>query len=179
MPNTPIIEADDYTVWAEPVAPAARGEMRRAERAAVLSLLHRALGAEARLEHTPQGAPYVVGAPPISVSHGAGVALLAVAARPGLAIGVDVESDRPQLQRVAGRFVTSADSPALTLLELWTAKEAAFKALAQDAGRALMLADITVAPRGAAVTATACGLTAAITYHDIKNCLIAVALRQS
>ena len=73
---------------------------RDGERAAVSRLVARAFGSDARLLHAPNGRPYVEGGAGggerfISVSHGAGMALLAVNAR--RRIGIDVEAPRMQL----------------------------------------------------------------------------------
>lgn len=86
--------------------------------------------------HYPDGAPFAVGRDDvvISISHGAGRAVLAVAPA-GTAVGVDIESDRRehQLRRVADRFVSPDDDSSLSLLHLWTAKEALYKAIRQPA----------------------------------------------
>lgn len=113
---------------------------RDGERAAVSRLVARAFGNDARLLHAPNGRPYVEGGAGgggrfISVSHGAGMALLAVNAR--RRIGIDVEAPRMQLHRVAAKFL-HADEAAVwggsmeRLLAAWTVKEAVYKALWMD-----------------------------------------------
>lgn len=114
----------EATVYALPL----EGSGRAAERAAVARLFAEVLGSE--VGHYADGAPYAVAREDVavSVSHGAGMAVLAIAREP---IGVDIESAERtgQLSRVASRFVGTDDDPSLTLLELWTAKEAVYKAV--------------------------------------------------
>lgn len=109
------------------------GSRRERERAVVAEMITMLFGSEARLEHTPLGAPYVAGGPHISVSHSAHYA--AVAACDDSPIGIDIEEDRPgQLERVAPRVMTPEELAAYDgrLLEAWTIKEAAFKAAGKD-----------------------------------------------
>lgn len=111
----------------------AEGEQtpRRAEQNAVRRLVEAAFGPDARLEHHSDGAPYVAGSDRfISVSHSRTLAVLAVAPFP---VGVDIEEPRPQLQRIAGRFLSAEEQQHYRtlpeLLTAWTLKEAAYKAL--------------------------------------------------
>lgn len=103
---------------------------RDAEKAAVLKLVERAFGSDAIYSHDPAGAPLIKGidsAVHISVSHCRTCAALAVSDRP---VGIDVETEREQLQRVAPR-VLSADELEYygdRLLQAWTLKEALYKA---------------------------------------------------
>lgn len=117
------------TVYSIPL----RGSGREAEREAVAILADTVI--HSPVAHFDDGAPYAALAPelPISVSHGAATAILAVGEPGGPAIGADIESTRRhgQLARVAERFMSPDDDPALSLTELWTAKEAAYKALRQ------------------------------------------------
>lgn len=121
----------DILVLTEPIgAPDSRHGKREAERRAVAVMVASLFGAEARYCHTPDGAPYIEGRPEhISVSHGAGLAAIAVSPRP---VGIDVECRRPQLERVAPRFLDADECQRYAtpdqLLRAWTAKEAAFKA---------------------------------------------------
>lgn len=110
-----------------------RHEKRDAEIRAVASLIRRAFGEKETLSHLPSGAPYIEGSgKQISITHGAGYALLAINdSRP---IGIDIESPRPTLKRISGRFLGTSESQTYnaspdTLLDAWTAKEAIFKAL--------------------------------------------------
>lgn len=107
-------------------------DRHRREREAVQALVRHAFGPGIALEHRADGSPWIEAFPGqhISVSHSRGLAVLAVAPMP---VGVDVEDPRPTLLRVAGRFLSEAEhqhySTLPQLLEAWTLKEAAFKAL--------------------------------------------------
>ncbi len=108
-------------------------DRRAAERSAVRALVEEAFGRDAVLEHDAHGAPYIKGADVhISVSHGAGYALLAVS-HDG-PVGVDIEAYRRSLPQLAPRFMEGAElaaygSSSTTILKAWTAKEALFKAV--------------------------------------------------
>lgn len=101
---------------------------REAEREAENELIAEAFGGETKLSHRPDGSPTVdIAGVEISISHCRTCAVLAVADRP---VGVDVETDRAQLQRVADR-VMSADEVEYysdSLVKAWTLKEALYKA---------------------------------------------------
>lgn len=131
----PSIEWQGIRVYVAAIQREADQTAREAERAAVSSLLQAVLGCDAAISHDAEGAPYIVGDDrlQLSVSHGAGCAVIALAERRP---GVDIEAPRAQLERVERKFRNVGDSPLLSLLELWTAKEAVFKA----AG----IADLTV-----------------------------------
>lgn len=119
---------DGCSLYLAPVIKQAGETVRDAERRAVRRLVEEVFGAGAALKHHPDGRPYVDGfSGQISVSHTSGAALLAVSGAETL-IGVDIERDREQLKRVAPKFVNYSDDGSLSLLQLWTAKEAAFKA---------------------------------------------------
>lgn len=108
---------------------------REAEREAIRKIMSELYGSEVKVEHTPDGAPYIAGARhKISISHcrtTAGIVICTDGRTPGL----DLETaDRAgQLNRVAARFLSPEEmeswvaSP-LRLLQAWTLKEAAFKA---------------------------------------------------
>lgn len=107
-------------LYAQPL----NGRGREAERAAVAEIVRHVFG-DRPLLHRDDGSPYIGDFDGfISVSHGAGTALLAVSDSP---VGVDIEEDRLQLQRVSSKFINKEDD-APSLLHAWTAKEAAFKA---------------------------------------------------
>lgn len=126
----PLFSIDGVTVR---VAPVTSGHSRReAEISATLALIREQFGPEAQYLHTPSGEPYVAGRSEwISVSHSRSLCALAVSS--GSPVGIDIEEWRPQLLRVAPKFLTPAEmhrygtSPQ-ALLRCWTAKEAAFKA---------------------------------------------------
>lgn len=110
---------------------AARGARREAERAAVGRLVETVLGAGVTIAHRDDGSPFVEGRDDlyVSVSHCADECVLAVSRRP---VGVDIETARQQLTRIAGKFLTPAEAARGphdldSLLRYWTAKEAVFK----------------------------------------------------
>lgn len=135
---------------------------RESERYAAISLIAKALGNRARLDHDEEGRPLVKGCDfegMISISHCADRCLLAVTREKDVSIGIDTETWREQLLRVAPRFMTPAevaayDSPALLLLA-WTTKEAVYKA-ARTPGLALQEILLPLpAPDGKDFTVTA------------------------
>ena len=98
---------------------------REAERAAVASLLNDALGPGATLTHRPDGSPAInIPGLEISISHCRTCAAMVLADRP---VGVDVETDRAQLARVAPRVLSpdELDRYRHCLVKAWTLKEAA------------------------------------------------------
>lgn len=108
----------------------ADGYGREAERRAVAALLAHALPG-AVLSHTPEGAPVVAGGPFISISHSRTQAALAICTSEP--VGIDVETQRAQLRRVAPRVLSDAEMEAYGatdegLLQAWTLKEALYKA---------------------------------------------------
>lgn len=138
------------------------GRGRVAEREAVARLFRELLGTTEG--HTTDGAPYAVGRDDVSVSvsHGAGYAVVALARDSAQSPGVDIEDAgrTGQLQRIASRFISAADDATLTPCEIWTAKEAAYKAFGR---RGLPLLDIRVG-RG---TVTAPGLSGRVAWIDV------------
>lgn len=164
----PLIEWHGVRVYLGAIQREAGQTEREAERAAVSRLLSAALGCDAAIGHDAAGAPYIVGTaqPQLSVSHGAGHAVIAVANR---RVGVDIEAPRAQLERVERKFRNEDDSPRLSLLELWTAKEAVFKA----AG----IADLTVGQ----IAVSACNeavverRTFDVAFFPVEGAMIALA----
>lgn len=137
-------------------------EMRReAEREAVMKLVRGLFGEDAVYSHDAQGAPLIEGCEEaISVTHGAGMAVVAVSR--ASSVGVDVECWREQLVRVKARYVADDDlcssaTEQERLLTLWTDKEAVYKA-ARTPGLALL--DIHVCGD----IATACGCSYRLTH---------------
>lgn len=128
--------------------PHATTTRRQNEIAATAMLLSELFGPEAAIAHTPEGAPMVTtcGAATsaaISISHSRDTLAIAVS-KNGHPVGIDIESPRANLQRVAPRFLRGEEMPVhgfsiTALLKAWTAKEAAFKALGI---KGLMLYDI-------------------------------------
>ncbi|MCC8175193.1 MAG: 4'-phosphopantetheinyl transferase superfamily protein [Bacteroidales bacterium] len=111
-------------------------------------LVAEAFGPEAKLVHDEHGAPSIAGFNGhISITHSRDSVALAIS--PSQRIGIDIEHPRDtQLQRVKERFVSPKDSPILSLLHLWTAKEAVYKAAASPG---LSLTDIVVTPQSATI----------------------------
>ena len=115
-------------------APSRTPRRREAEREAVARLIEWRFGRDVSLGHRDSGAPVLL--PPsdvaVSISHSLTEAWLAVSRRGP--VGIDAEHPRPQLQRVAPRFLSpreAASTPSLArLLLFWTAKEAVYKAAA-------------------------------------------------
>lgn len=132
MVSSRFIERFGVTLYICDITSSAPGEKRRAEREAVLKLVHEAFGPEVGYTHDADGAPVVEGVDSyISVSHCSDRAVLAV--RNDGPVGVDIERFRPQLRRIARKFLTDVESAVTplsdeALLRLWTAKEAVFKA---------------------------------------------------
>lgn len=116
-----------YVCGIEPAA-----SRREAERCAVGRLLAEALPG-AVLSHTADGAPCVAGnGVCVSVSHSRVRAALAVSLD-GTPVGVDVETWRGQLEKVAPRVLSREEIAAYGstregLLRAWTLKEALYKA---------------------------------------------------
>lgn len=114
--------------------------MRRLEHAAVDAALHR-LGVEEPVTHDRYGGPLLPNAA-LSISHaqdahGVTWAGVAIGSAP---VGLDMETPRPQLERVAPRVFSDAER-ALVGTEaesewrrcaIWNVKEAAWKALGPD-----------------------------------------------
>ena len=101
---------------------------RQAERAAVAELVREALGEDVTIDHRSDGSPTVdVPGMVISVSHCATCAAIALSDRP---VGIDVETDRSQLARVAPRVLSPAELACYSdrLQAAWTLKEALYKA---------------------------------------------------
>ena len=110
-----------------------RSSSRSVERAAVSHIIEHVFGLGTELLHNPDGAPYIANTKKfISISHGGGYALLAVCDT--LPIGFDIECYRPQLKRVAAKFLAPQELEIYSaseslLLQAWTSKEAIFKSL--------------------------------------------------
>lgn len=104
---------------------------REAETAAVERLLATALPGGYRLAHNADGAPVLEGGPHISISHSRTHAVVALCAE--ASVGVDIETPRAQLARVASRVLSAQEVEAYGattegLLQAWTLKEAIYKA---------------------------------------------------
>lgn len=176
------IAAPAYRLYICPISDGA-GSRRDREQEAVGTLIAEVFGPDTILAHTPEGAPFIVGHPDtkISISHSGSVCLLAVGQSPYINkspyinIGVDIESPRRQLLKVATRFLSAGekrladaapdeDTLLQILLKLWTVKEAVYKAALTPG---LPLAEITVAPTFTAATAR--GNEFSITFHPLPD----------
>lgn len=152
-----------------------RHPTRSEETATVARLISLILGPDVTYTHNPDGSPRLIGAPDvisISVSHGAGHAIVALSTLPS--VGADIERWRPQLLRVAPRFVSTADtlqapSPQERLLRLWTAKEAIYKAALTPG---LPLLDICVSDSCASIPD---GHSFSLTFIPLPGAMIALA----
>lgn len=120
-------------VWLTEIpAEPAELSLRRRERIAIEALIFEAFGEVLPLDHLPNGAPALPVAASISISHCNGLAALSVGPE-GTRIGIDIETLRPQLQRVAPKFLSPAEMELYnkdleSLTAAWTLTEAAYKA---------------------------------------------------
>lgn len=169
-----IFELDNIKIWGEEICLQPGEPMRAAEQRTAAEMVRSIFGPDFAIDHNTDGAPEVHGTgAEISVSHGAGMVIIAVAPE-GHHIGVDIEAPRPQLQRVARRFVSADDSASLSLLQLWAGKEAAFKAAGISG---LYISDIPITGSGSsAVAHLPDGRLLSVHYHDMpERSLIALA----
>lgn len=110
------------------------------ERTSARMLATEMLGNDCTISHYPDGAPYIAGreAMSISVSHSAATCAFGIATDT-IPFGIDIESPRPQLERVRTKYLTPEEETQLSeitspgrrmdfLLRCWTAKEAVYKA---------------------------------------------------
>lgn len=118
-------------IYTTPIERTPRCTRREAEISAINSLIAKAFGVNTELSHRADGAPYIVSRPDvcISISHCIDECVLVVSDK---SIGVDIETARPMLERIATKFLTPAEQDrgphTLTvLMQMWSAKEAVFK----------------------------------------------------
>jgi hypothetical protein len=111
------------------------GEQKAFEKQAVLEFIQSHLGEHFQLKSDDFGKPWPLdGKGNISISHSAHH--IAIAFHPNSTQGIDIETHRPQLQKVAGRILHASELEKLEtaldkqfLLQLfWGAKEAMYKA---------------------------------------------------
>ena len=98
---------------------------------AVRALLQ-VVGCTASVVYDAQGAPTLSNGQRLSISHTHHY--VAVVLSDQLPVGIDVEAYRPKIARIAPRFMHASEAFANTLplmTQLWTAKEAVYKALRQ------------------------------------------------
>lgn len=119
------------SVYIAPITSREGISRRQAEVEARDKLLIEAVGPDARLIHTPEGAPTLADSNlHISISHSQEYIAIAINAQRH--IGIDIESQREQLHRVVRKFLNTEEqaiynTPEL-LLRAWTLKEALYKA---------------------------------------------------
>lgn len=178
-------------IFLQPIVGRPGATRRQSEQEAVRAVLSAVLGPGARITHEESGAPLIASESPaghlpspsdpsdtlpeISISHSATTAAIALAPR-GTAFGIDIEAPRTQLRRIASRLISPDDRlPDLdlfTLLRLWTAKEAVYKAL-----RATALPLDAIAVDLPAMRATALGQTFALSHYPLPGQLLTLARR--
>lgn len=166
------VKIDIYT---EALDRDSRHNARMAEKRATRQLISRVFGKTASIEHDSEGRPSVAGVDftgMISITHSCASCLLAVTHRSDISIGIDAETWREQLTRVASKFLTDEErthylTPALLLLA-WTTKEAVYKA-ARIPGLALKEIQLPVpVAESASFTATARGKKYTVMSHSLS-----------
>lgn len=168
---------DTATIFGTEITEYTRHTRLATERAAIASLINQVFGPTAILSHTSNGAPFITDNPTrISISHGAGLAILAIS--PDTPIGIDVECWRDQLLHVAHKFLTPAEQASFAtdrtmLLKAWTAKEAVYKAASTPG---LSLTDIHLDLSGNPAQASISGTDRTYTLHHIGQFPIIITL---
>ncbi|MCM1076705.1 MAG: 4'-phosphopantetheinyl transferase superfamily protein [Bacteroides sp.] len=170
-----VIDTDNFTLYISGIAP---GGVNRSDREheSEARMLSEIFGRRVELGHYADGAPYIDGMEDVemSISHSMRTCVIGISKNGGK-IGVDIESPRQQLERVKSKFLTDEELARLAaindgtrrmefLLKMWTAKEAAFKAL-RMAGIGLI--DITVADDFD--RASARGVTLRLSFPDFAD----------
>lgn len=130
---------EDTIIYISPISADSSISHRELEKQAIREIIAEVCGPECMLCHDAQGAPYLCNddkpmAVHISISHSAKIAC--VAFNSTTRIGVDIENIRPQLRRVASRFLNAEELSFIKtdfdLLKAWTVKEATFKAAGRE-----------------------------------------------
>lgn len=130
---------EDTIIYLSPISAGSSISHRELEKQAVRDIIAEVCGPECMLCHDAQGAPYLCKNDKpvpvhISISHSAKLAC--VAFNSTTRIGIDIENIRPQLRRVASRFLNEEERSFIKtdfdLLKAWTAKEATFKAAGRE-----------------------------------------------
>lgn len=128
-----VIEGCPADIYIEAIETGPRAGRRKNEDDAVGLLVQEIFGSGTIRRHLPDGAPAIDGIrQSISISHSLRLAALAVAPS-GTLIGIDIEENRNQLQRVCGRILSSEEYTYFSsvhhgFLKAWTTKEALYKA---------------------------------------------------
>ena len=103
---------------------------RRREFMATRILRHRAIGFQ-HINYDHNGAPYIEDEGFISISHSTNEVGLAV--NPNFKVGLDLESPRPNVQRLMHKFLSEHEkktfniSNVMEVCKIWSAKEAMYK----------------------------------------------------
>ncbi|MFI3239703.1 MAG: 4'-phosphopantetheinyl transferase superfamily protein [Bacteroidales bacterium] len=111
-------------------------EHRLAEILATRLLLNHIFGADIRLLHHENGAPYIVGEDYISISHTKGC--IAIAVYEYDMVGVDIEVVNSRVLRIKDKFLNDSEKLFIATddiqrtLMAWCAKEALFKAIPEN-----------------------------------------------
>ena len=126
-------------IYTEPIRLTEGLTRRQAELNASEEMIKKVFGESASLEHDPEGRPVISGARfdgMISISHSIDQCILAVTHSQEASIGVDTETWREQLFRVAPKFLSDEEIDVYTtpqlLLLAWTTKEAVYKAARRE-----------------------------------------------
>ena len=167
---------NDVKIYRTPRAPSERAERRELEREAASKLVAGVFGHATVIAHEDDGRPYLPTHPGvcISLSHCVDECVLAVSDSP---VGVDVETARPQLSRIAAKFLTSREMArgphdVDALLRYWTAKEAVFKCAGMPS---LVISEIELSDDMS--HATARGESFELEYMPSPGKLLAIARR--
>ena len=158
-----LTDIDGVRIYAAAMPPdIPRGERHRLEQEVVARLVEEAFGKGAVKVNDTHGRPSVLmpdgSRRPLTVSHCAACAVIAVPAHDTDTIGIDVETPRTPLPRVLPRILTEAELAAVTpgdmdaMLRAWTLKEALYKASATPATD--YRRDISILPPRPTVAAT-------------------------
>lgn len=161
-------------IYSQPLEIKQNQSRREAEAKASALMIQNVFGSEAVLNHDLEGRPVIDvegfnGS--ISISHCINRCVLAVTQAQDVSIGVDIETWREQLIRIAPKFMLSDEieaytAPALLLLA-WTTKEAVYKA-ARTPGLALKEISLPIpAPTTDKFTAKAREMT-----FEITSCVL-------
>ncbi|MDE6265897.1 MAG: 4'-phosphopantetheinyl transferase superfamily protein [Muribaculaceae bacterium] len=159
-------------------------DSRLREQLVTTLLLRRCLGDRAAdsLRHDADGAPFLADSGlNISISHSRHE--VAVGWSPTVRIGIDAESPRPALQRVAPRFLTPRERRHYTtlphLLRAWTIKEAVYKAMHIKDLTSQQIELSCATQSGGKDYATVGDETLTVLLHELEGgSLLAVAIRK-
>lgn len=134
MDGLQVIVIEDVSIAIAPIV-SVEGSRRQAERETVRGIMDVMFGPEVELLHHDSGAPYIEGAPHISITHCKDSAALAICREHP--VGIDAEQWRTALRRIACKFLSDTEiklfKSDIQLLKAWTIKEAVYKVAGGDA----------------------------------------------